>query len=242
MRNIDSTKPADSQVTSVWLGRTFTFLQFIVLAALIGCGTAKTAKKRDDFFTSGSRAADQRATQRMAKEEQLSGAGEGTAEKGAKKAEPTAQGGTGEGKPAQVEGKLALFDRLGAEKGLTAIIEDFIPRVLQDPRVNWERKGVTRHRLFRPDQSVAWDPSAENVANLKKHFVQFMALATGGPAQYDGKEIKPVHAGMHISNPEFEAAIGDLKASLDKLQVPNKEQKELLAIIESTRPQIVTER
>ena len=36
--------------------------------------------------------------------------------------------------------------------------------------------------------------------------------------------------------------IGDLKASLDKLQVPNKEQKELLSIIESTRPEIVTQR
>ena len=30
--------------------------------------------------------------------------------------------------------------------------------------------------------------------------------------------------------------------TLDKLQIPNKEQKELLSIIESTRPQIVTER
>jgi hemoglobin len=47
---------------------------------------------------------------------------------------------------------------------------------------------------------------------------------------------------MHITNPEFDAAVGDLKAALDKAQVPNKEQKELLAIVESTRPQIVTER
>ena len=39
-----------------------------------------------------------------------------------------------------------------------------------------------------------------------------------------------------------DATIGDLKASLDKLRIPDKEQKELLAIIESTRPQIVTER
>ena len=54
--------------------------------------------------------------------------------------------------------------------------------------------------------------------------------------------MRPAHAGLHIGNPEFDAALGDLKASLDKLQVPNKEQKELLAIIESTRPQIVEER
>jgi hypothetical protein len=36
--------------------------------------------------------------------------------------------------------------------------------------------------------------------------------------------------------------VGDLKASLDNLKVPNKEQKELLSIVESTRPLIVTER
>jgi hemoglobin len=72
--------------------------------------------------------------------------------------------------------------------------------------------------------------------------VQFLSLATGGPAQYDGKEIKPAHAGMRIGNPEFDAAVGDLKASLDRLKTPNKEQKELLAILESTRPQIVEER
>ena len=47
---------------------------------------------------------------------------------------------------------------------------------------------------------------------------------------------------MQISNPEFDAVIGDIKSSLDKLQIPNGEQKEFIALIESTRPQIVTER
>jgi hypothetical protein len=36
--------------------------------------------------------------------------------------------------------------------------------------------------------------------------------------------------------------VGDLKASLDKIGVPTEEQKELLSIIESTRPQVVTKR
>ena len=45
-----------------------------------------------------------------------------------------------------------------------------------------------------------------------------------------------------LNVPEFDAALGDLKASLDKLQIPNKEQKELLAIVETTRPEIVEER
>jgi hemoglobin len=219
--------------------------------ATMGCGTTKkTAKKKDDFFTSGSREADQRASQRMAKAEQLSGSGEGAGEKGVKKAQAAKPGATNDvnnasktNKAAVVEGKLALYDRLGGEKGLTAIVDDFLKRAMEDPRVNWPRNGVKRGGFsFSRGKSVTWNANTNSVAILKKHFVQFLSLATGGPAQYDGKEIKQTHASMHIANPEFDAALGDLKASLDKLQVPNKEQKELLAIIESTRPQIVTQR
>src|SRR5205085_1287012 len=112
-----------------------------------------------------------------------------------------------------------------------------------DPRVNWERKGVTQGGLsLNRNKPVTWDASEGNVAQLKKHMNQFFALATGGPVKYDGEEMRPAHAGLHITNPEFDAAVGDLKASLDKLQVPNAEQKELLSIVESTRPQVVEER
>ncbi len=206
-------------------------------------------EKRNDFFTSGSREADQRASQRMARDEQLTGSGEGAGEKGAKKAVPAER--NAEGMPgnetnraAQVEGKLALFDRLGGEKGIAAILDDFTPRVLRDPRVNWQRRGVNRRftLLSTNDGDDAWTATAGNVALLKKHLLQFITLATGGPARYDGKEIKSTHARMRIGNPEFDAVLGDLKASLDRLRIPNKEQKELLSIIESTRPQIVTQR
>jgi len=213
----------------------------------VGCHSSKTAgKKNDDFFTSGSRDADQRASQRMAKDEQLAGTGEGAGEKGVKKAKTEGQGGTAPGtnSGAKVEGKLSLYDRLGAEKGIAAIVDDFTPRALQDPRVNWQRQGVKRAGLFHGSdtETVMWKATDQNLGSLKKHLIQFLVLATGGPAHYDGKEMKAAHSGMHIGNPEFDAALGDLKASLDRLQIPNKEQKELLAIVESTRPQIVTER
>ena len=139
---------------------------------------------------------------------------------------------------------MSLYDRLGGDDGLAKIVDDFTPRVLQDPRVNWPRNNVKHHTfsLKKEGETATWKATPENVAQLKKHLVQFLALATGGPAHYEGKEIKSSHAGLQIGNPEFDAAIGDVKASLDKLQIPNKEQKELLAILESTRPQIVTQR
>ena len=209
-----------------------------LLAAVPGCGSSSPQKKNQSFFTSGSREADQRASQRMAKAEEMSGSGEGAGEKETKKVKTSPNGTTA----VQAESKLALYDRLGGDKGLTAIVENFVPRALQDPRVNWERIGVNHGGLFHRAPKDAWNATPQNIARLKKHLIQFLALATGGPAHYEGRQIKPVHANMRISNPEFDAAVGDLKASLDKLKIPNLEQKELLAIIESTRPEIVTER
>jgi hemoglobin len=195
-----------------------------------GCRSGGGEKKKDEFFTSGSREADQRAMQRMAKDQQITGTNK-----------EDAKGGTGPAAEKE-EGKLTLFERLGGEQGVTAVVDDFTTRVLEDPRVNWQRKGVKRGGLFRRDETAAWSSTPENVARLKQHLVQFIAVATGGPAQYEGKDMKTVHAAMQITNPEFDAVVGDLKVSLDKLQIPTKEQKELLAIVESTRPQIVTER
>ena len=218
--------------TAAWVRRgTILLTLALAIVATMGCGGTK-AQKKDDFFTSGSREADQRASQRMAKEQQLAGADQ--KDEKAKKA--------GEGAPAQAEGKQTLFDRLGGEQGITKIVDDFTVRALEDPRVNWERKGMKRGTLLKRDDSPPWTGNPQNVAKLKKHLVQFLSLATGGPPQYDGREMKNVHAGMRITNPEFDATVGDLKAALDKLQIPDKEQKELLAVIESTRPQIVTQR
>jgi hypothetical protein len=78
-----------------------------------GCHATPAEKKNQEFFTSGSRDADQRASQRMAKDEQLAGSGEGAGEKGVKKAAfaQTSSGGTSTGntnKAAVATEKLAL--------------------------------------------------------------------------------------------------------------------------------------
>ena len=203
-----------------------------------GCGMGKSRERSTDFFTSGNREADQRAEQRMAKTKQLRGEGEGEGEKG------TAKVKTEDGKTVvKAQGEKSLYDRLGGEETIKAIVDDFMARVLADPRVNWERKGVKQGGLsINRNKSVTWDANDGNVAQMKKHLVQFLSLSTGGPPHYDGLDMKAAHAGKRVTNAEFDASVGDLKASLDKLQVPNKEQQELLAIVESTRAQVVEER
>jgi hypothetical protein len=48
-----------------------------------------------------------------------------------------------------------------------------------------------------------------------------------------------VHKDMRISNAEFDAMVGDAKASLQRLGFGAREQRDLLAIFETTRKQVV---
>jgi hemoglobin len=179
------------------------------MAASIGC--ASNGRKS---VVSGNPAADERAEQIVADK--------GKDKKGAEK-----------------PGERTLFERLGGVDGIQRIVDDFVNRALEDPRVNWSRKGVTTGGWLRRDRSVEWSASNENVARMKKHFVEFISVASGGPAEYNGKPIKPAHAGLQITEAEFAASIGDLKASLDHLQIAAPVQKDLIAIFESARPLIV---
>lgn len=192
----------------------------VLAGVLAGCGA--TQKSEKPFFTSGSPEADQRADQRMARHEQIQG--------------KENKGDTAE----QAAARSTLFERLGGEAGLTKVVDDFVDRALADPRVNWNRKGVTTGGVLGiGDKSAEWKPSADAIARIKQHMTQFLAVATGGPTQYEGRQMANLHKGMKITNPEFDAAVGDLKATLDKLGVKDADQRELLAIIESTREQIV---
>jgi len=198
-----------------------TIFRIVLVPAILiltGCGAGQKNQSRG-FFTSGDREADQRADQRMANAQQLQATGND-----AKQASDV---------------QRSLYERLGGEQGVTALVDDFVNRALADPRVNWKRLNVKEGGVLHHDKSVTWNPNQAQIDEMKKHIVQFLSLSTSGPSHYDGKEIKQAHAGMKITNPEFDAAVGDMKASLDKLRIPDKEQRELLAIIESTREQIV---
>jgi len=200
----------------------------LLTATLSACGNG--VKKDDSFFTSGSREADQRAEQRIAKAQQLQGDTQNT------NANPLGI----PGQPNATPAKKSLYERLGGNDGITRIVDDFISRALADPRVNWERKALSANGVLglgkKPDP---WKATDDAVKTMKLHITQFLAVATGGPSKYEGRNMTEAHQGLKISNPEFDAAVGDLKATLDKFHIPIDDQKELLAIVESTRPQIV---
>jgi hemoglobin len=193
----------------------------VLLAAVLsgalgaaGCG----GDGQDEQATSGSPAADRRAEIRVASSRDKQEDTDGDEKK-------------------EGERTATLYERLGGRDGIAALVHDLTQRTIADPRVNFERKDVETNWFGR--EYKAWRPTQENVGQFEQHMVEFLALAAGGPAKYTGREMRAVHEGMKITNEEFDAMVGDIKASMEKLQIGTAEQRELLAIIETTREQIV---
>jgi len=124
----------------------------------------------------------------------------------------------------QKAAEKSLYERLGGEPAITAVVEDFVGRAAANPKVNFFRDGKYK---------------GTDVPRLKRLLVEFIGSATGGPQKYTGRDMKQVHKGMKITNAEFDAIAADLAASLDKFKVPAKEKNELLTIVGTTRKDIV---
>jgi hemoglobin len=114
----------------------------------------------------------------------------------------------------------SLYDRLGGQPAITAVVDDFIGNVAADTRIN---------RRF----------AGSNLPRLKTMLADQICEASGGPCTYTGRSMRDAHAGMRITDAEFTALVEDLVKSLDKFKVPAPEKHELLAALGGMKPQIV---
>src|SRR5436190_14788631 len=122
-----------------------------------------------------------------------------------------------------------LYTRLGGESAIKVVVHDFVGRAAKDERVNFFRKG-TGHE---------WKPGPGDVEHLEAQLVALIGQLTGGPQKYNGKAMKPLHAGMKITSAEFDAAAGDLIAALNAAGVKPADRDELVNIDASTKKDIV---
>jgi hemoglobin len=132
----------------------------------------------------------------------------------------------GEDKPTGKEKPKTLWGRLGGEKGVTQIVDDFANLAVRDPKVDFFRGGK-------------YKPKPEEVVKMKRELVEQISQASGGPLKYKGPDMKKVHKGMGITDAQFNAAAADLKKALEKNDVHPDDVKAVLGAVEKYRKDIV---
>jgi hemoglobin len=113
-----------------------------------------------------------------------------------------------------------LFFRMGGEAKLKAAVEELVPILLADERINF----------------------AFAQTDMKKFqhllYTQLCELA-GGPCIYDGRDMRTAHAKLPISNAHFNALTEDLYIALDRAGVSYGLQNQLVALLAPMQRDIV---
>jgi len=73
---------------------------------------------------------------------------------------------------------------------------------------------------------------------LAGHVIAFFAAGTGGPVNYQGRDMVTTHASMNISNADFDSAVADVLKAVKANGVDAESAAEVAAILESLRPAV----
>ena len=116
-----------------------------------------------------------------------------------------------------------LYTRLGGYDAIAAVADDLLPRLMSDSQLGrfWAHRG------------------ADGIRREKQLLVDFLCASAGGPLYYTGRDMATSHKGMGITAKDWEIFLHHVQATLDKFQVPERERREILAFVDSTRAEIV---
>ncbi|MDJ0813634.1 MAG: group 1 truncated hemoglobin [Woeseiaceae bacterium] len=114
----------------------------------------------------------------------------------------------------------SLYERLGSWDGISQIVADTIALHQSNPEISHFFADVDADRLA-------------------AHVTAFFAAGTGGPAKYEGRDMTTAHAGMGLSDADFDSAVADVLKALDKNGIDEAEKTEVAAILESLRPAVM---
>ena len=114
----------------------------------------------------------------------------------------------------------ALYQQLGGQPGLVALMDDFMERLLADPRMNPFFKDT--------DQK-----------HIKEELVLQFCEVSGGPCKRKGPDMKKAHAGIDVTKANFNALVEVLQHSMDARGIAFGTQNRLLAQLAPMHREII---
>jgi len=103
-----------------------------------------------------------------------------------------------------------LYERLGGEAGIEAVVDEFYDRVLSDESLQHYFEGT-------------------DTDELREHQRAFLTMVAGGPAEYDGDDMRQAHAHLAISEADFTSVAGHLDDALRVQGVDEDDRERVLS-------------
>jgi len=127
---------------------------------------------------------------------------------------------------AQQPADTSLYVRLGGVPAIALVVDYFVDRLEWNPVI---RANPAVRRAFA-------DPIKPG---LKYRLTELICSATSGPCVYTGRPMDEAHDGLGITEAEWQAMVEEFQRALRRYKVPPQEQHDLLAVIATTKEDIV---
>ncbi len=114
-----------------------------------------------------------------------------------------------------------LYKAFGEKAGLVSLMDDFMVRLLADPRTGPHFKPANQQRV-------------------KEQLVDQLCALGGGPCVYKGADMKSSHANLDIKKSDFHALVEVLQQSMDAKGIPFTRQNQMLALLAPMNRDIIT--
>ena len=114
-----------------------------------------------------------------------------------------------------------LYQSFGEKPGLVVLMDDFMTRLLADPRTGPH---------FQP----------ANQQRVKEQLVEQLCALSGGPCVYKGADMASSHANLDIKKSDFHALVEVLQQSMDARGISFREQNKMLALLAPMNRDIIT--
>jgi hemoglobin len=116
---------------------------------------------------------------------------------------------------------MSIYERLGEQRGIRAAVDDFYERVLADPELASYFDGI-------------------DMTMLRAHQTKLLVQVTGGPVEYDGRELAVAHDGLGVTPQAFDRVVGHLVDTLTDLDVQERDIAAVGQALAAHRATIVT--
>ena len=111
---------------------------------------------------------------------------------------------------------MTLYERLGGEPAIQAVVDGMYVKILADPDLT---------DFFRKT----------NMDHQKAMQKKFLLMVLGGPSEYDGKSMREAHQGRGIADKEFDAVCGHVVATMKDLGVSDELINETAGLLVTLR-------
>lgn len=115
-----------------------------------------------------------------------------------------------------------LYEKMGGEAALRAVVHEFVLVMESDPRINFTFAST-------------------DIPEFEKLLFDQLCELSDGPCEYKGRDMRTSHAELNVTNAQFNALAEDLYIAFERVGISYRLQNKLMAMLAPMQEDIVKE-